>query len=132
MARILIIDDSLPLLDVMEHILNEAGHHTVACESGRQAIVLLETETFDLIITDVYMPEGDGFDVMSAVKRREKPIPVVAISGMTGKRNLLPAAERLGAVVQLAKPFSGQELLLSVEQALEPRGQAVLPPGSGA
>jgi len=82
MARILIIDDSLPLLDVMEQILNEAGHHTVACESGRQAILLLETETFDLIITDVYMPEGDGFDVMDAAKRREK-----ADSGRGNQRN---------------------------------------------
>lgn len=118
MSRILVIDDSLSALQVIEMILVEAGYEARTCSGGKRALELLDSEPFDLIVTDIYMPELDGLEVIKEEHRIRPDIPIVAVSGMTGLHNMLQAAKLLGACQTVQKPFSKATLLAAIEAAL--------------
>jgi DNA-binding response OmpR family regulator len=75
-------------------------------------------ERFDLIVTDIYMPDGDGLEVIRDLRRVRPNIPFIAMSGMTGQRDMLKVAKYLGASQTLLKPFSAGDLLAAVEAAI--------------
>jgi len=142
MSRILVIDDSLSALQLTEMILGEAGYEVRTCSEGKKALRMLEREAFDLVITDIYMPDLDGLEVIREEHRIRPNVPVVAVSGVTGPRNMLSVALRLGACQTVQKPFSRASLLDAVEAALHaPRpgsgdskvaGPSAVPPGRSA
>jgi CheY-like chemotaxis protein len=121
MSRILVIDDSLSALQVTEMILSEAGHEARTCSSPKHALEVLESEPFDLIVTDIYMPEMDGLEVILEERRIRPDVPILAISGMTGARNMLKVAKQLGACQVVQKPFSKADLLDAIDAALRAR-----------
>jgi DNA-binding response OmpR family regulator len=118
MPRILVIDDSLSALQMFDMILAEAGHEACTCREGKRALELLERERFDVIITDIYMPDVDGLELIRAGRRIRPDTPILAVSGMTGPRDMLKAARFLGARQTIHKPFSKADLLAAVEAAL--------------
>lgn len=118
MSKILVIDDSPSALEVMANMLSEGGHEARLCRDGDSARTFLELETFDLIVTDVYMPNTDGLEVILEQRRARPRTPVVAVSGMTGPRNLLAVAKRLGACQTIQKPFTKTQLLTAIATAL--------------
>ena len=86
----------------------------------------------DLIVTDIYMPDKDGLEVIAEARRVCPGVPVIAVSSFTGARDMLRTAKLLGAICTLQKPFTDQNLLQAVSQALAttslapqrgPRGQ---------
>jgi CheY-like chemotaxis protein len=121
MFRILVIDDSLSALQVTEMILAEAGYEVRTCSEGKRALELLEEEAFDLVITDIYMPDLDGLEVIQLEHRTRPNVPIVAVSGMTGARNMLKVARHMGACQTVQKPFSKAGLIEAVETALGAR-----------
>ncbi len=118
MSRILVVDDSVSTLETVGLILTEVGHEVATCESGRRAVLLLPRQNIDLVITDIYMPEEDGLEIIRDMRRICPEVPVVAMSGMTGKWAMLEVASYLGACATLAKPFSKAQLLQAVAKAL--------------
>jgi len=118
MARILIIDDSISVLHIAADILRRAGHDVITSESGRVGVSVLTRQELDLVITDVYMPEGDGLEVLRIVRRTRPSLPVIAISAATGAYDMLAVARALGAAQVLHKPFSGGDLSDAVEACL--------------
>jgi CheY-like chemotaxis protein len=106
MARVLMVDDSEVVLEIAKDLLLEAGHDVLAYNSSRQALQQLRTETFDLIITDIYMPDADGLEVIRESKRITPQTPIIAMSGMTGRMNMLKVAQHLGACSTVMKPFT--------------------------
>jgi DNA-binding NtrC family response regulator len=124
MPRILIIDDSPSTLEAVAMMLDGAGHLVRCCPNGRQAQALLEREPFDLIITDIFMPEEDGLQLILAARRLRPDLPIVAMSGRSGSLDMLPVARRLGACRLLRKPFNKTDLLAVVELALTAAGPA--------
>jgi DNA-binding response OmpR family regulator len=118
MSKILVIDDSRSALQLVEMILVEAGHDVCAFTDGKCAHEALAQQRFDLIITDIYMPNKDGLEVIREERRTEPKIPIIAVSGVTGKLNMLATAKRLGARSVLQKPFSKAELLAAIDEAL--------------
>jgi CheY-like chemotaxis protein len=124
MSNVLLVDDSASALQAVEMLLTEAGHRVTAFTDGKGAIRALRHETFDLIVTDIYMPEEDGLQVIQAGRRICPNVPIVAMSGVTGNRDMLKVAKRLGACETLRKPFSKAALLNAVGKAL-----GTLPPG---
>jgi len=122
MHKILVIDDSLAALQMVETMLVEAGHEVTACLESRDVLRLLENETFDLIVTDIYMPDHDGLEIIREARWICPQVPIVALSGLTGSRDLLPIAKHLGACQTLQKPFDKNTLLNIVDTAL---GQCV-------
>jgi len=118
MARILVVDDSSQILEVLETALSESGHQVLVSGGARHAIQLLSCETVDLIIADVYMPDGDGLELLRSARTVHSDKPVIIMSGIHGLQNMLPAAELMGAFCTLTKPFSKAHLLQRVEDAL--------------
>ncbi len=102
-------------------MLETAGHAVISRENGRDADSLVTQEHIDLVLTDLFMPETDGLEVIEAVRRAHPGIPVLVISGggtSTSNLNMLHVAEMLGAHDVLAKPFRYAALLEKVDSLL--------------
>jgi CheY-like chemotaxis protein len=118
---IVVADDVADIRQLIAHWLGELGHVVTAAASGRELLKLLEGQSFDLVITDIVMPDGDGHDVIAAVTRLRPGTRVLAISG--GGQHMptdagLRIAKGLGADGMITKPFTKEQLLRAVEQAI--------------
>jgi DNA-binding NtrC family response regulator len=119
-ARILIVDDEIVICKSCEKVFRRAGHTTVIATSGREALSLMESETFDVVFTDLKMMDMGGMEVLQAV-REKYPTTVVVI--ITGYATIASAVEtmRSGAFDYLPKPFTAGELTAVLNRALERR-----------
>jgi DNA-binding response OmpR family regulator len=119
MARILVIDDDENLLSTIGQALTINGHSVVTANNGVRGEKLFRAEPFDVIITDIVMPEREGVEMIIVLRREFPHIPVIAMTGM-GKRSALylGLATRLGARRVLAKPFSIEALIEAVASVL--------------
>jgi len=118
MLRILVIDDSPSALQITGAILAEAGYEARTFSDAKRALEVLESEPFDAIVTDIYMPDMDGLEVIREEHRVRPDIPIVAVSGIIGPRSMLGIARHLGACQTVQKPFSKAILLAAIEAAL--------------
>jgi CheY-like chemotaxis protein len=121
MSAILVIDDDASVREVVSEMLRLEGHAVTIAENGREAIALLVSQHFDLVITDLIMPEKEGIETISEIRRTDKRIPILAISGggRLGPGDYLQTARHIGADASLAKPFARQELLTTIEKLLD-------------
>lgn len=123
MAHILVVDDDELLRVVLGRALEEAGHTVSTAAGGLAAIASLESDSYDLVICDVFMPEMDGFETLRAVKDRAPDLPVVAISAdrrwpAMPSPDFLEMAVALGATAGLRKPLDLQALKALVARCL--------------
>ncbi len=116
--KILIIDDEDFILDLSRDILTNSNYSVKTVSDGREGIRFLETEKFDLLLTDVRMPDIDGLDVVKQVRLTNKELPIIIITGH-GTLDTSIKALRLGAQGFLLKPFTPAELRSAVSEALE-------------
>ena len=124
MATILVIDDEKEIRDLLRAYLEEAGHQVLEAPDGVEALRGFDPGVVDLVITDVFMPEKDGIEVIVELHRRHPNAPVLAISGGSSHGEIavfLDSAEILGAARTLEKPFSGAQLLEKVQELLASR-----------
>ena len=125
--RVLIVDDDDVSRALIDMALVRAGCKTVSVADGAEALVRLQGETFDLLVTDIVLPEADGYEVIQNAQRWQKKIKILAVSGGDQKR--LPAelaldvASKLGIDGQLAKPFTPDELVQVVDAIRHPATQ---------
>ena len=119
--RILVIDDDTEVRRVVHGLLEAAGFQVVSAPDGAQALALLEYRMVDAVLCDIFMPNKEGIETCSELRRRYPALRVVAMSGASGASGYLRAAEKLGAVASLHKPFTGQELVAVVQGALAGR-----------
>jgi CheY-like chemotaxis protein len=117
---ILLVEDEADLRDVLREFLQHTGYTVHAVAHGRAAIQHLAKNAPRLVVTDIFMPEADGFELLSELRRSHPQIPVVAMSGsMLGDTKLyLNTARYLGAQSTLAKPFALREFLAAVQAAI--------------
>jgi len=124
MTRILIIDDDDEMRLILEHALTSAGYEVFPAADGREGMAALRTQAFDLIMTDLFMPNQEGIETITELRRQLPHVPIIAMSGGNTNSNLmLTVARELGAVRVLEKPFDAETLFYTVENvlALEPR-----------
>ena len=112
-ARILIVDDEEAIRSVAERALTAAGFEVVCATSGAAALGLLQAQEIDIVVTDVVMPEMDGFTLGAQIAVYRPHTRVVYMSGR------LPAHENTAGNV-LEKPFTPSELVHAVESVLAP------------
>ncbi|NPA93835.1 MAG: sigma-54-dependent Fis family transcriptional regulator [Thermodesulfobacteria bacterium] len=117
MARILIVDDEDKIRHILSIMLKLKGHQVEEAESGRKALELLERSSFDVIITDLRMPEMDGFELLERVKQSDTPLPVIVITAYATIESAVEAMKK-GAVDYITKPFEESQILLAVEKAI--------------
>jgi DNA-binding response OmpR family regulator len=122
MAKILLIDDDTQILSVMTSFLKREQHEISTAANGKQGIRHLESGQFDLVITDVLMPEQDGLEVLMWLKKQRHRARVIAISGgsMANEQNeLLHMCKLLSADKVLPKPVDFETLTSAVREVLK-------------
>lgn len=120
MPRILLIDDDDAVRLVLRTSLELMGHSVAVASNGREGLEVAMAEKFDLVITDLIMPEKEGIETIQDLHRRQPSLKIIAMSG-GGRGNAadyLPLAGLLGANRTLAKPFSHEELEQAVGEVL--------------
>lgn len=117
-GRILIVDDEQDITSVLSDVLSDKGYSTTMAHNGRQALETFNADPFDLVITDLKMPEMDGLELLSKL-RQQNPEAVVIM--MTGYATVETAVEALktGAYDYILKPFKVSELLQVVDRAFD-------------
>jgi CheY-like chemotaxis protein len=121
MAHILVIEDHREFRDTLTEMLRLADHEVRAVGNGREGLDLLATDDFDLLVTDILMPEVDGIELLTTIRKMRSRLPVVAISGggSMPASLALSLSTSLGADAVLFKPFYSAELLEAVDRALQ-------------
>jgi DNA-binding response OmpR family regulator len=115
-AKILIVDDEPPIIDVLSYNLKRANYEVVAAQNGEQALVLARREQPDLIILDLMLPRLDGLEVCR-ILRRERDVPIIMLTARDAEVDRVVGLE-LGADDYVVKPFSVRELLARVRNVL--------------
>lgn len=116
--KILVIDDEQGIRDLCRDVLEAEGYQMSFASDGREGINKLENGKFDLILLDIQMPLMDGFDVIPAIREKNKNVPVVVITGFGTVENAVRALKS-GASDFIVKPFDLQEFLRTVKDNLE-------------
>lgn len=113
-----IADDVLEIRMIARELLQKAGHEVVCASDGAELRRLAESRPLDVVLTDILMPEADGFEVIAALKNANPNLRIIAMSGggrTMSANDCLRVARRLGADAILAKPFTGTQLLDTVD-----------------
>jgi DNA-binding response OmpR family regulator len=140
MARILVLEDDNALGIIMRSALEDGGHAVTVAADGRIGLRVFGAGKFDLVITDMLMPDMDGVEIVRTLRAYRSSVKIVAISGggALDHGDLLTTAVRLGADATLPKPFAPHALLELVAAVLgQPRagadaGPAATPAQPGA
>jgi DNA-binding NtrC family response regulator len=117
---VLVVDDDPAARRQLRSLLISNGYDVIEAGNGRIGRGLLAEREIDLVVSDIFMPECDGFELIAAIRTMELPIPVIAMSdheSWTGL-NFLDAANDLGAAAVIEKPFRAHVLLRLIDQAL--------------
>ncbi len=114
--EILIIDDEGVIVQFMTELLRRKGHRTTGCESGFEAINVLERRHFDLVFCDLIMPGMNGVETLRKIKAKDPSLRVVMMTGYADEQSL-SAAEQLGGFVGIPKPFDISDIDLVIEKA---------------
>ena len=117
MAKILIVDDELSIVDVLRTLLKKNGYTITTASDGAEALKLLEEQVFDLLITDIRLPEIDGITLLKHARELQSHLAVIVMTAYA-KVDSAVEAMKMGAFDYVTKPFKFEELLLTVHRAL--------------
>jgi len=117
-AHLLIVDDEANTLASLSRAFRLAGHEATVCDSAARALELAKAQNFDMILSDVVMPNKDGLSLLEDLKQQGVATPVVMMSGQA-HIEMAVRATRLGALDFLEKPISTDKLLLTVDNILK-------------
>jgi CheY-like chemotaxis protein len=121
MARVLVIDDDPTIRILVVGMLETKGHTTVEARDGRAGVAIFSKQLVDLVVTDIVMPEQEGIETIGAIRRLNRSVPILAISGSStigGAGDYLRAAAALGATATLQKPFHPDQFIAAIDRLL--------------
>jgi CheY-like chemotaxis protein len=121
LAKILVVDDSWLIRKVVGGYLRKEGHEVVEGENGNQCLDLAELEKPDVVILDLLMPESGGLDVLQALRREGRNLPVIVLTADIQEATH-EQCRQLGVDQILQKPPRGSEVLAAISVTL---GQSV-------
>lgn len=116
MPRILVVDDEPGIRALLRRILEREGHEVAEATEGADALRQIERDGFDVVITDMHMPDLDGLQLTRALRNVRNAPAIIAMSGNDVAMTFRMAGI-LGAQTTLAKPFTAAEVLAVVEAA---------------
>ena len=121
MARILVVDDEIAIVDILKSFLEEKEHKVFTAYDGAEAIEVTKRERPHIILLDIYLPKMDGIQVLKAVREFDDTIGIIIITGFREK-DVAQEALKLGAFDYINKPFDFDYL----ERALDTKLQLML------
>lgn len=121
MAKILVVEDQKEIQIVVAEPLKMQGHDITVVENGKEAMKVLESNKYDLIVTDIIMPGMTGLTLIKEVKRMNPNTKVIGISGggRVSSEDYLKSAEHIGADITFQKPFDLNEFSAAVTKLLK-------------
>ena len=120
MVKILIIDDEKSILDLLSVVFKKEGYTVETALSAKMALELIDKEEFDLVLTDIKLPQMSGMKILQYVKEKYPAMPVVMITAYGTIKQAIEAL-KMGAMDYIVKPFNMEELKIIVAQGLENR-----------
>lgn len=120
MIRILLIEDDEHIAQSIQFFLEGEGFQIKVAAMARQAMELLKSEDFQLVILDVTLPDGNGFELFEEIKAR-KELPVIFLTALDGEEEIVKGFE-LGADEYITKPFRPRELLSRIRNVIRHTG----------
>src|SRR6266436_2071166 len=117
-GSILVVDDEAEIREGLEMLLSSEGYGVASAETGDAGLAKLEEQPFDLLLLDVSLPDRNGLELLREIRRRDPFLSVVLITAY-GSIDMARAAFKSGAQDYITKPWSNDELLLQVAQAVE-------------
>ena len=118
MPRILVIDDEPDIRTLLDDVLKSAGYEVILAANGREGVMRHRSSPVDLLITDLYVPNLEGLEIIREFRSHFPEVAIIAMSGTTAAATMLSVAQTLGAIGILHKPFLPAELIAAVEKAL--------------
>jgi DNA-binding response OmpR family regulator len=120
--RILVVDDDVLVVEALRELLASSGYEVRVATRGQEALEILNTERFDLLILDVVMPKMTGFDLCKEVRQRDDEMSTVKIIMLTAKTEArdLQSEERCGCDLYLTKPIDPGRLKELIRNTLAP------------
>jgi two-component system response regulator HydG len=118
--RLLVVEDDVEMLELLRRHFEADGYAVTAAAGGRAAVARLASEEFDVVLTDLVMPDVDGLEVMRATQAHERPPRVVLMTAFASLETAIQAI-RAGAYDYLTKPFKLGEASLAVSRAVDDR-----------
>lgn len=120
MARILVVDDESAIREIIVYALTLDGHVVHEAANGAEGLKMLEHETVDMVILDIYMPTQDGLETLRVLRTTRPNLKILAMSGggQVGRFEPLKIAEKLGADCVLEKPFDIGQLAQMVSDCV--------------
>ena len=117
-TKVLVIDDEKVVLDSVNKILADEGYDVETNLSGREGLKEALNSDYDIVLTDIMMPDIGGMKVLRDIKRKKPSLPVVMITGYASVKSSVQAM-KLGAADYVEKPFTPDQLIKAVDTALE-------------
>lgn len=121
--NVLVVDDEEVIRDVCTQILESEGYQVTTACNGREALHKVSENQFDVVVTDIMMPDMSGLELMEVIKSTSLNLSMVVITGL-GTYDMATQADRLGAREFVVKPFTPDELSQAVGKALDKRQPA--------
>ena len=118
--KILVVDDEEAIREVISTLLEAQGYRCTVCSNGRLGLDAFRKDSFDLVLSDIVMPEMDGLKLLAELRQEDPDVPVIMVTAMHDISIALEAI-RAGAYDYILKPFEKDQLHLSVRRALEHR-----------
>ncbi len=120
MARILLVDDEPSILSVLSTVLQAENYDVVSASDGQKALDLIQSEEFDLVISDIRMTPVDGIEILKTLHKQSSQTSVIMLTAYGSVETAIEAL-KLGAFDYVTKPFKVDELLITVQRALQYR-----------
>lgn len=114
--RILVVDDEEAIADLVRTLLVSAGYEVSVAANGNAALEQVSGFKPELLITDITMPDMEGIELISRLRKINVELPIIAMSGNPIGVGFLKATRLFGAVATLKKPFSNKDLMAAVAQ----------------
>lgn len=118
MSRILVIDDDQQIRELIREILERASHTVFEADNGVAGLQRMSEETVDVVVTDIIMPDKDGLETITELRKSYPEVRIIAISGGGRRvnRDYLPTAQAFGADRVLYKPFRPQDVMDAIDE----------------
>jgi len=119
-TRILVVDDEEIMRAFLKEVLSDEGYVVELAVSGRDAVEKMEQQQYDIIITDIVMPNKEGLETITEIRRLQENVKIIAISGggRFGNTDYLEIAERFGADKTFHKPLDLDNLEAAINELL--------------
>ncbi len=113
---IFVVDDEEAIRKVLKTHLTKEGYNVIQCSGGREVFNMLENNSFELVISDIRMPEVDGVKILEFIKQRFDTVPVIMLTGLTDVTIAVDVMKK-GAFDYIIKPVKKEDLLYTIQRA---------------